>query len=148
MKRTLKETERLVRIVIDNTTEATGWSAGASVDGTIVPFEVVAEHPALAFRQIVEWLEASDFLDDRPVPIPEKDRDLVRSLLKGIAGTWDESHPENFPDWRDNEYARGQVELVIETCRVVTDREYDEGNVDGEVLHDRVMQWVRTGAWR
>jgi hypothetical protein len=145
MKRTLKQTGRQVRIVIDNYTEATGWSAGASIDGTIAPFEVVAERPALAFRQLVERLEASDLLDDRAVPVPEKDKALLLNLLAGISETW--GH-DKVPDWRENEYIRGQLELVIETCRVVTDEEWDEGNADSEVLHDRVTDWINQGVWK
>lgn len=80
-------------------------------------------------------------------PIPEKDGDLVRLLLKGIVATWG-ARGEDFPGWRDTEYARGQLELVIEVARVITDEEYAEGAGDIDEQRDRITHWIRTEAWK
>lgn len=156
MKRTLKDTNRTVVITIDNRDREELWASGevqiwtsiATIDGEIWPGEAeFGITPDKAFARMAEALDKSGDLDDLPIPVPERDYELLCSLLRGIASTWDQ--PADVPDWRTNDYLRGQLELVIETCRVLTDKEYDEGSgVDGEVLRDRITTWITSEAWK
>jgi len=152
MKRTLNDTPRKVRIVIDNFTVPAGvqfpgtpWSAGASIDGIIEAVEVSGTSPADVLAKIRVALEGTGELDDPTVPVPEKDKVILLKMLEGIYSTWGTS--ADIPDWRDNEYLRGQVELVMETCRVVTDEEWAEGDADGEMLKDRIVDWLKAAVF-
>lgn len=144
MKRTLSNTERKVRIVLDHSSRD-GWSAVAAVDDTLGfdRLRGVSAQDALAKMRVL--IEDSGSLDDRPVPLPEKDYDLLCSLLRGIAETWGTT---NLPNWREDEYLRGQLELVIETCRVVTDEEYERGDVDTGMQRDRITDWIQQEVWK
>jgi hypothetical protein len=153
MKRTLKDTERKVRIVIDNYTipveinfEDQRWSAGVSIDGEILGHEVsgTTAHDVLSKLRVA--LEAGDRLNDPVMPVPEKDYELLCSLLRNIASTWGD--PRDVPDWRENEYIRGQLELVTETCRVLTDEEWERGDVDMDTMRDRITTWIEAEVWK
>jgi hypothetical protein len=158
MKRTLMNTDRTVKIVVDNQDRRDVWEHGAvevwtanvyidgseeSVDGGLPVFAATAHE---AFRRAATELEKTTELWDLPVPVPAKDYELLCSLLRGIASTW--GHPADIPDWRENEYIRGQLELVIETCRVVTDEEFQDGTGDSEMLRDRITTWLEAEVWK
>lgn len=152
MRRTLNDTPRKIRIVIDNFTEHAGvvfddsrWSAGASIDGVIATYEVSGTSPADVLAKIRVALEQYGDLDDPIMPVPEKDKELLLKMLAGIMSTW--GGPADIPDWRENEYIRGQLELVIETCRVVTDEEWERGDGDIEQQKDRITDWLRAKVW-
>jgi hypothetical protein len=151
VNRTLNDTSRKVRIVIDNFTrteaenDGYNWSAGASIDGTIVTFEVYDLNPDAVLAKLRVALEHSGELDDLPVPVPEKDKAALFVLLRGILATWGE--PSDLPDWRENEYIRGQLELITETCRVVTDEEWERGDGDLDLQRDRITDWIKARVW-
>jgi len=151
MKRTLNDTARRVRIVVDNYTTADDpqgnvWSAGASIDSKVVTYERMASSPQDVFVKMRVALEESGDLDDPVLPVPEKDYELLCTLLRNIASTWGD--PRDVPDWRENEYLRGQLELVIETCRVVTDEEYERGDGDIDQQRDRITTWIEQEVWK
>jgi hypothetical protein len=155
MKRTLKDTDRNVKFVIDNQDRAEVWASGDSrpwtanvyVDGDLVLTEAeLGATPAEAFAKIVVEIEKTTELNDLPVPVPEKDKDLLLMLLEKIGDTW--GHPSDVPDWRENEYLRGQLELVIEMCRVVTDEEYERGDGDIDQQRDRITTWIEQEVWK
>jgi hypothetical protein len=147
MKRTLSNTGRKVRIVIDNFHNEAfdAWSAGASVDGVIVTYEVSGTSPTDVLAKISVALERGGDLDDALVPVPEQDKAQLLVMLKAIFETW--GHASDIPDWRDNEYLRGQLELVIEMCRVVTDEEYGRGDGDIDQQRDRITDWLKARVW-
>lgn len=145
MNRTLIDTERKVRIVIDHSAHD-GWSAVAAVDDTLGFERILGTSARDVLIKMQVLLEESGTLDDRPVPIPEQDYELVCTMLRGIAATWDE--PRHIPSWRTNEYIRGQIELVIETCRVVNDDEYERVDVDTDRQRDRITDWLRAEVWK
>jgi hypothetical protein len=159
MKRTLKNTDRTVKIVVDNEdrhdiwadNRSDIWTANVYIDGSFESVEMdglpaFANNPTFAFTLATQAIEKSDELNDLPVPVPEKDYELLCSLMRGIASTW--GHPADIPDWRENEYIRGQLELVIETCRVVTDEEFADGTGDSEMLRDRITTWLEAEVWK
>jgi len=155
MKRTLQDTDRNVKIVVDNQDRAEVWTSGGDnpwtanvyVDGDLVLTEAELGHdPADAFAKIVLAIEKSGELNDLPMPVPEKDKELLLRMLEAIAGTWGSG--TEFPDWRENEYARGQLELVTEMCRVVTDEEWERGDGDIEAQRDRISTWIEQEVWK
>jgi hypothetical protein len=155
MKRTLKDTDRNVKFVIDNQDREAVWADGGDnpwtanvyVDGDLVLTEAqLGTTPADAFAKIVVEIEKSGELNDLPVPVPEKDKDLLLTLLENIGATW--GSPADVPDWRENEYIRGQLELVIETCRVVTDDEFERGDGDIDQQRDRITTWIEQEVWK
>jgi hypothetical protein len=152
MKRTLKDTERKVRIIIDNFSETTAegflqrWSAGAAIDGTIVTYEVMGATAEEAFQRISVALEHGGDLDDPLFPIPEKDKEPLLAMLRAIFDTW--GHSSDIPDWRENEYIRGQLELVIEMYRVISDEEWERGDSDIDSERDRITDWLKAQVWR
>lgn len=154
MKRTLQNTDRNVKFVIDNQDRAAVWADGGDnpwtanvyVDGDLVLTEAeLGRTPQDAFAKIVVEIEKSNELNDLPVPVPEKDRELLLHLLEAIGMTWGD--PSDVPDWRENEYLRGQLELVIEMCRVVTDEEWERGDGDTEQQLDRITTWIEAKVW-
>lgn len=156
MKRTLADTNRTVQIAIDNQDReavwATGsdavWTANVHIDGSPEPAVTPAFDltPFGAYTKIVDALRVTDLLDDLPMPVPEEDRELLLTMLKGIARTW--STPADVPDWRTNDYIRGQLELVIETCRVATPQEFEDGNGDMDDYRDRITTWIQQEVWK
>lgn len=150
MKRTLTDTERNVRIVIDNfsnpRTSADRWSATVGIDGTYKDSGIFGTSAEDALAKLRVKLEEGEALDDRPVALPEKDRELLSTMLRGIARTW--GFPREIPNWRQNDFIRGQIQLVIETCRILTDDEVSRGDGDMEMMSDRVATWIETEAWR
>jgi hypothetical protein len=150
MDRTLNDTSRKVRIVIDNFTVGEDplgytWSAGASIDSTIVTFEVTGINAQDALGKLRVALDHSGELNDPLIPVPEKDKAVLFVLLRGILSTWGE--PNDLPDWRTNEYIRGQLELITETCRVVTDEEWERGDGDLDLQRDRITDWIKARVW-
>jgi hypothetical protein len=149
MKRTLNDTARRVRIVISNNEQMADhpdiWSAGASIDGTIISYEVSGSSAQDVLAKMRIALEHGGELDDLPVPVPEKDKAVLLLLLQGIFSTW--GTPADIPNWRENEYLRGQLELVIETCRVVTDQEWETGDAEGDMIRDRITDWITRQVW-
>lgn len=90
--------------------------------------------------------EATEFLDttlawlaggEAPPPAPPiPDTPGLRELLDRVAETWD---GDEMPNWRGNEYARGQVELIYETVSVRVD---GEDEIESEEGKDRIWRWV------
>jgi len=155
MKRTLKDTTRTVVITIDNADREAVWgdggtdvwTANVTVDGEdVLPEAELGIIPDMALRLLTEKLNESGKLNDLPEPVPERDKPLLLTLLKNIAATWGEG--TDVPDWRDNEYLRGQLELVLETCRVITEQEYADRDWEGDELRDRVTTWIQTEVWK
>lgn len=151
MKRTLKDTNRTVQIIIDNRDRQQVWDDGtlniwtatATIDGEGWYSSENGPTPDKAFALLATELDKSGDLNDLPIPVPEQDKELLLTLMRAIIQTWETA--AEIPDWRTNEYIRGQLELILETCRVVAD---DEEDVDGEVLRDRIITWLEAGVWR
>jgi hypothetical protein len=139
MRRTLNDTPRAVVITIDNQDreDHAAWTARVTVDDEEVIDATIGNTPSNALSILTQALEQSGDLDDQPDPMPEDA--VLRDLVRGIADSWSGS---DLPDWRENEYLRGQLELVMNTRRVrVPDDEDDD--LDSEVLMDRIWTWVR-----
>jgi len=66
---------------------------------------------------------------------------FARMLFRNAAIMWSGGR---IPDWRLNEYARGQMELMMDTIRVVNDVESDLW-LDSEEVLDRLMALSRVG---
>lgn len=145
MRRPLNDTRRTVRITIDNQDRADIfadgrtdiWTANAYIDGDPEPAcdPGFADNAGNAFVLVRDALERGGHLDDPLLPVP--DDETLRLLIHQAADSWS---GDEMPDWRDNEYARGQVELIWNTCNVRTP---DEDELEGEDAKDRITDWIR-----
>lgn len=65
---------------------------------------------------------------------------FARRLFDVAADLWS---GDEMPDWRENEYARGQVETIMDLVRVIPDPTtgYDL-ELDGEDFKDRIRDLV------
>lgn len=145
MNRTLNTTARRVIITLENdrqeATDELFWSATATVDGE----PAIGDPPMLgktvdqAFRLVAESLDRNHdgVLNDLPVRMP--DNDVLRALVAATADSW-EGAGEALPDWRVNEYMRGQIELIWNTCNV---RLSLDEELEGEDAKDRIWVWIR-----
>jgi hypothetical protein len=73
---------------------------------------------------------------DRDPGVIYADSPVGKQLLRAAAGLWS---GDVMPDWRENEYSRGQVELLMDTVRVFAGEE----DLDGEAVKDRILGLVR-----
>lgn len=64
-----------------------------------------------------------------------------RMLITAAFNLWG----EELPDWRENEYARGQIELLMDTIRVATDGELADGETwEAEEIKDRLWYLINS----
>jgi hypothetical protein len=61
------------------------------------------------------------------------DNEAGQAVIAAAANLWSGG---SIPDWRDNEYARGQVETIVDSVQLYTDKAVARG-IDGEQLKDR-----------
>jgi hypothetical protein len=64
---------------------------------------------------------------------------IGRLLIEQAADCWS---GDDVPDWRDNEYVRGQIGLLGNVVRVIPEPA-DENWTDLEDQHDRMLRLVR-----
>jgi hypothetical protein len=144
MKRTLKDTDRTVEIILHNRDRQEVWDMGdldvwmahASIDGeTWAGAGATGPTPDTVFALIAQALHKSGDLDDLPAPMP--DNPMLRALLIAAADSWAGG---DLPDWREEEYLRGQIEMIWNTCNVRTP---DEDEIDGDAAKDRIWTWIK-----
>ena len=65
----------------------------------------------------------------------------ARLLFQNAANLWS---GEDMPDWRENEYARGQVETLADSIRLWS--EGDKGELDWEDVKDRAASLINVAS--